>query len=765
VQRKARAGSRPPVAPRSGTGGSSLPLAEARLAAPRVRAGAVARPRILEALRAGEDAALTLVAAPPGYGKTTALSAWSAAVHAAVVWVTLDTGDNDPVRLWTYIATGVDRVRNGLGRRTLQRLSVAGTPIEAAVDELLNALAIFGEQTVIVLDDLHAITDAESLASIEYALTHLPPSTRLIATTRSDPALGLPALRARGALAEVRAADLAFTASEAHELLVDRGHIELGMAEIETLYRRTEGWPAALVLAGIWLRTLDDPRAAVAEFGGHNRFVAEYLSQVALGALDDDVRGFLLRASVLGRFTPELCDDVLGRSDSASVLAELEQSNLFVLRLERGWFRIHSLFAEYARSQLTSRDPGSEAEINWRALRWYRARGLVVEALDLAFAAAEYEVAAELLVEQVRPLFRSGRLHTLHRFVRALPDHLVYEHLELAVDGAVITTMIGGGTLERRRYLRVVDRARTDAPERVSPYVDAMAAMLHALTLEGGVQQAVREGRRAISIAWTEADEVSVSSAAAYAHALYFAGDFDESWAAAMEAVEHLEAERRAPGHALARVILALAAIERGQPEAARIHAEKARSIVGDIGSSRSWLGAQAAAGIGSVNAAEGDLARAEQDFAYAERFFRDEVATVQHTWLLLMLARVRGRRGRLDAAESAMRSARGALGELGDSGRLPALAAEIESELGEAKARANGGELMSSPSDAELAVLRLLVTDLSVREIGAELFLSPNTVRSHTRALYRKLGVRSRADAVARATTLGLLAEAESPV
>jgi LuxR family transcriptional regulator, maltose regulon positive regulatory protein len=510
-------------------------------------------------------------------------------------------------------------------------------------------------------------------------------------------------------------------------------------------------------------RRLERPRAAVAEFGGDNRFVADYLSQVALGALDDDVRGFLIRASVLGRFTTELCDDVLGRSDSASLLAELEHSNLFVLRLERGWLRVHSLFAEYARSLLTSVDPGAEAEIQRSAIRWYRDRGLVVDALDLAFAAAEYEVGAELLAEHLLPLFRSGRLHTLLRSVRALPDHLVHEHPELAVAAAVTTTMIGGGTLERRRYLRVVERARADRPERVSPFVDAQVAMLHALAIEGGVQPAVREGRRAVSVARSAADEALVSSGAAYAHALYFAGEFDDSWAAAMEAVEHPEAERRAPAHALARVILALAAIDRGQLEAARIHAQKARAIVGNIGTSRSWLGAQAAAGIGSVYAAEGDLGRAEQEFAYAERFFADEVATVQHTWLLLMLARVRCRRGRLDAAESAMRTARGALRELGDSGRLPSIAAEIEGELEQAKARADSGELMAPPSDAELAVLRLLVTDLSVREIGAELFLSPNTVRSHTRALYRKLGVQSRADAVARATALGLLAEAES--
>jgi LuxR family maltose regulon positive regulatory protein len=229
-----------------------------------------------------------------------------------------------------------------------------------------------------------------------------------------------------------------------------------------------------------------------------------------------------------------------------------------------------------------------------------------------------------------------------------------------------------------------------------------------------------------------------------------------------MQAVEHPDIQQRAAGHAMARIALALVALDRGRLDAARLHAETAKSLLGDIGSSRTWLGAKAAAALGSVNSAEGNLVQAEHELAHAERLFRDEVATVQHTWALLLLARVRSRRGRLDAAESELESASAAIRELGEGGRLRALADEVEAEIVEAVTRAGSGEMLEPPSAAELTVLRLLATDLTAREIAAQLYLSANTVRSHTRALYRKLGVRTRADAVARAANLGLL-EAES--
>jgi LuxR family maltose regulon positive regulatory protein len=667
--------------------------------------------------------------------------------------------------LWRYVATAVDRVRPGLRRGALRRLGVAGSPIEVALDELMNGAAALGSELVVVLEDLHAVTSEECLSSIDYALAQLPPNAHVVLLARVDPALRLAGLRAAGALAEVRAADLAFTPAEAHELLVVLGQLELGAEEIDVLVERTERWPAALVLAWLWLRTVEDPARAVRAFRGDHRFVADYLSNEVLAALDEDARAFLTGAAVLGEFTAELCDGVLDCTDSAARLAELEQSNLFVARLERGgWFRIHSLFAEYARAQLASLEPGAPTWIHRRAAEWLRSRGLPVQAAEHAAAAGEHELVAQLLVEYHLPLIRSGAGPTLLRWVRTLPEDRIVEHPQLAVAAATATMLVGGRTLEQRRLLALADRARDGRPGQVDAYVETVARLVRALTIDGGAGQAVLDRRRAVALAEGDAREILAGALAAYARALFFAGELDEASAVAMRALEHPAIERNVPSLVVARSTLALVAIERGRLAFARGHAEEAKAAVGRIGTGRSWLGANASVALGSVLAAEGSLVEAEQGLASAERFFADEVATVHHTWLLVLHARVRLRRGRLADAEATLHSAREALGELVDSGPVPALADDVQRELESARARASRGEMLEPPSEAELAVLRLLASDLSTREIGDRLFLSANTIRSHKRALYHKLGAHSRTDAIARATALGLLEQTQSP-
>jgi LuxR family maltose regulon positive regulatory protein len=743
-----------------------LPLAEAKLSAPRARRGIVERQRLQRALDAAGDATLTLVAAPPGYGKTTAVRSWSAGRDGAFAWVTVDAGDNDPTRFWRYVASAVDRVRPGLGRRALRRLNDPGSGVTNPIDELMNGIAAFEEEFVVVLDDMQHVTHLDCLEPLDYALEHLPANARVILLTRVDPALSLARLRARGDLVELRAEQLAFTTDEAHELLVTRGGLDLSAEDVELLRERTEGWPAALFLAAYWLRRVDDPHAAAQEFGGNHRFVADYLSRELIAALDDDTRWFLLRASVLGRLTADLCDSVLDREDSLAVLSGLERANLFVTRLEHGgWFRVHPVFAEFARFQLDALDPAAAQDIHRRAARWLWAGGLLVEATEHAAAAGDHEVVSALLLDHHLRLIRTGSARTLLRWVQTLPDEELLNHPELAVGGATAALLVGQATLPRRRLLAVARRAAVERPERVSPYAHCVEAMVRAASLDDGVAEAVIEGCRAIAIAESDADEALVAALAAHARALYLAGDLDDAWASALRAVEHPDAERRPPGHAVARATLALVGAERGWLASARTHADKARAIIGGAASSRSWLGATATSALGAVLTAEGSFAEAERELAHAEHLFRDEVATIDHAWVLAMLGGVRARRGHIEAAHTALRSAREAIAELTDSGRLPSLVASAELELCVMTDHAASGELLEAPSEAELAVLRLLASDRSAREIGQELFLSANTVRSHTRSIYRKLGVHSRADAVARASALDLLTGAQSPM
>jgi LuxR family maltose regulon positive regulatory protein len=303
--------------------------------------------------------------------------------------------------------------------------------------------------------------------------------------------------------------------------------------------------------------------------------------------------------------------------------------------------------------------------------------------------------------------------------------------------------------------------------ERVDPYVETGERLVRAVTIDRGVGRAVLDGRRAVQLAEIDANanQILTGALAAYARALFFAGELDEAAAAAERALEDPAIARAVPSLVVARATLALVAVERRRLASARGHAEEAKAAVGRIGTSRSWLGANASAALGSLLAAEGSLVEAEHELAAAERFFADEVATLHHTWLLVLLARVRVRRGRLDEAEATLRSAQEAIGELSDSGPVAELSDDVKRELDAASGRASGGELLDPPSDAELAVLTLLATDLSTREIAERLFLSQNTIRSHTRALYRKLAVHTRADAIARATTLGLLEQTRPPM
>ena len=741
------------------------PLAEAKLAAPRQRRGMVRRPRLEQAFEAGAEAALTLVAAPAGYGKTTAVRAWAEHCGSELAWVTLDAGDNEASRLWIYVATAVDRIRNGLGRRAINRLHASATMVDVAVDEVMNGIAEFGQPVTLVLDDLQTVRDSECLASLRYAIERLPSTARLVVITRADPALELGRLRGRGALSEVRARELAFTAGEARELLVDRGELDLDDDQIEVLLKRTEGWPAALYLAALWLRSVEDRDRAVHEFGGGHRHVAEYLSHEVLASLDAGRRSFLLRAAVLGSFTAELCDAALDRSDSAAVLAELEESGMFVLSLERReWFRVHALFAEFATAQLGAVEPTVPQTIHRRAAEWLRGRGLVVEAVQHAAAAGDFEVVAELLGEYHLALIRNGRSGTLVRWAQAIPDESLIDHPGAAVGAATAALLVGRMTRERRRFLRLADRARAEHPQRFGAYEDCVTAMVRAAGLDDGVSEAVVEGYRAVELAQRGADETLVAALAALARALYFAGDLDGARSAASRAVDHPDVARRAPGVAAAHAVLALVAADRGHLATARDHAETARAIVGRITSSRSWLGSAVTEAIGSVLAAEGDLVGAEREFSHAERFLEDEVATVPHACLLIRLADVRCRRGRLDEAGETLGRAREKLAELRDSGAVPVFADQVAIELEKARRNASADEILELPSEAEIAVLLWLATDLTVREIGTQLFLSPNTVRSHVRSIYRKLRVGSREDAVARAEGIGLLSGMQSP-
>lgn len=740
------------------------PLIETKVLPPRGRPQLVPRPRLLRTLDELSSTALTLVDAPVGFGKTVLVQAWVAQSSEAVAWVSIDSADDDPVRLWTYIATAVDRVRPGLGRGALAKLRRrTANAAEATIDELMNGVAAFGEPLTIVLDDLHALGSDGSLSSLEHALERLPASARIIATTRSDPPIALGRLRAGGGLGEVRARDLAFTLDEARTLIVDHERIPLRDEELEMLLDRTEGWPAGLYLAALWLRSLDDPNAGARNFHGDHRHVADYLTGEVLDTLDPVTRDFLLRTSVLGRFNGALCDAALDREGSAQLISDLERSNLFLIALDPHgeWFRYHHLFGKLLQLELALVAPSVGAEIRRRAGDWCRDRGLIEEALEHAGAAGDDALVAMLLVDDHLELLRSGRQSTLLRWISRLPTTRILEHAVLAPVAALAVADIGGDAEERRRFIMLAERARAEYPDDWTPYAEVSLALARAVTVEGDLAEALAVARRTAVLARRE-DEVAVGALAILALLLFLSGDYVEASRVAQEAADRPEAPARPHGYVHSLATLSMVDAEMGRQSDAESKARKAVGAAINAGIAETISGGLAHVALARALAMVSRFKEAEREAVLGERLRRQTEPELSHVYALLVLAEIRARRGQLFRAATDLANAKDALEKFPEPGSLRDLAARVERTIKDARASA---ELLEElPSAAELSVLQLLASDLSQREIGSTLYLSVNTVKTHTRALYRKLGATSRAGAVSRATALGLLDEAESP-
>jgi ATP/maltotriose-dependent transcriptional regulator MalT len=739
---------------------SGLQLSEAKLMLPRVQPGTLRRERLFRSLDRGRAAALTLVDAPVGYGKTTLIRSWCAEQPAPVAWLTLDDADADPARLWTYLATAVDRVAEGVGRPVLRRLAVPGAPIEPAVDQLLNGLHAYARPLAIVLDDLHLLGNEPSFRSIGHALERLPENVRVLASTRSDPPIRLARLRARAGLSEIRTHELAFTVEEARELLVRREGIDLTDEYVELLVERTEGWPAGLYLAALWLRDLPDPREGVRAFAGSHRAVADYLAGEVLESLAPDTKDFLLCTSVLGRFTPELCDAVLDRQDSAAMLEQLKRSNVFIVALDGHgeWYRYHHLFGELLRLELADGRLAEPAALHRRAAEWYWGQGFIEEALEHAAAAGDDALVADVLADDQVELFQSGRVALFLMWIRRLPPEMLVEHPSLPAFGVLAGGQLGRPAVELRQLLSVAERAREQRPASWAPLYEAIVEVTRVVFLETGAAAAIEHARRAVTAAQADGTNTfTVAALASLSNALFFAGDLTQARTFALEAVERAEAPERPGGYVAALALLAAIDAEQRRTTSATAWARQAIAYAQQTGQADLWPVALAHLALASALARTGRLAEAEREAARGERLRRAPQPTIAHAHALLVLAEVRAARSLPARAASALARARAAISELPDPGRLPSLADRVQQMLDIAPAEVHEG-LIEEPSEGELAVLRYLATDLSLREIGSQLYVSLNTIKTHTRELYRKLGVHSRAEAVARAATLGLL-------
>ena len=413
--------------PDQAAAGEGDELLATKLSLPHTRPDRLARSRLVQRLDEGMARQLILVCTPAGFGKTTLLAEWAASARWPVAWLSLDPQDNDPARFWRYVVAALDRVAGGLGDRVLPLLTAPTVLFsQGVVTALINQLQALPEEMALVLDDYH-VESGSIHDDVAFLLGHLPPQLHVVISSRIDPPLPLARLRARGQLAELRAADLRFTPQESAALLREVWGLDLAAEAVAALETRTEGWAVGLQLAALSLRERPDPDAFLEAFAGTHRYVLDYLSEEVLERQPDRVRSFLLQTSILERLCGPLCDAVTAGADGQELLEELERANLFLIPLdaERRWWRFHQLFGDLLRARLQGAEAGRVPELHRRAAAWCQQHGLIDETIRHALASGDSAWAARLVEQHANETLRRGENVSLGRWLSVLPDEVV----------------------------------------------------------------------------------------------------------------------------------------------------------------------------------------------------------------------------------------------------------------------------------------------------------------------------------------------------
>ncbi|MEZ4711263.1 MAG: LuxR C-terminal-related transcriptional regulator [Caldilineaceae bacterium] len=435
------------------------PILATKLYAAPPRPNLVERPRLFERLNAGLHCKLTLISAPAGFGKTTLISAWIADKKHVAAWLALDKGDSDPARFLAYLVAALQTISTEIGEEIVDLLDAPQLPpLELLLTALLNELATIATSFILVLDDYHVLDSPAINEALAFLLDHLPPQMQVVITTREDPNLPLARYRARGQLSELRAIDLRFTPDEAAQLLNRAMGLTLSAEEIAALETRTEGWITGLQLAALALQGLatqgrTDVAGFIKSFTGSHHFILDYLLEEVLQQQPDHVRRFLLQTAILDRLSGPLCDAVTGQENGAddgkAMLTTLARDNLFVVPLDdrRQWYRYHHLFADVLQARLQEEQSTQIATLHRRASDWYEQHDMRNDAIRHAFAAKDFEQAANLVELAWPGMHRSTfRSPNLVAWLEAIPDELIHARPVLTIGYA--WELLNGGEFE-----------------------------------------------------------------------------------------------------------------------------------------------------------------------------------------------------------------------------------------------------------------------------------------------------------------------------
>lgn len=701
-----------------------------KLDPPAARPHIVERQRLLERLQPGPGVKLVVVAAPAGSGKTSLLGMWQRieAKTRPVAWLTLEREDNDPAVFWSHALEALREASAGLAEvRPSERIDPEQIA-DVLLPRLVNELSELGD-VVFILDDFDRISSGAARDTIAWLVEHAPPTFHLVLASRNEPGLPLGLLRARGQLLEVRADDLRFSADEAEELLNEQLELDLERADIELLVERTEGWAAGLYLAALSLVGVEDRSAFAREFGGANRHVIDFLVDEVLDAHSPELRTLMLRSSILDRLSGPLCDAVLEQAGSREQLVELSRSNLFLVPLDEKneWFRFHRLFAQLLRVELEHREPELAPALHRRAYAWYRDHDRPERAIEHALEAGALAEATELISTTWERLAFAGRKTTVADWLERFPQEVVRESPRLLL----------------------VEAGLSGEPAESAP-LDGGLDTIRAAFQWGDVSSGYESALRATEL---HGPGSPFRAALCWSLALgcYNRGDpaTADLWFA--EAAEVGQRDRRWLIAASALAYRSLIAGESGDPAEQSRLAGQARAVAQEYDVDR--VKGEVDIAFGVSLAADGRPDAALPVLAGGVTVLRKFGSPLDLANGLISQARFLRALGRHADAASAIEEAEQAIDSCRDPGILPERLRALRPP-----SRPQGQNGTVELTERERAVLRMLTGPLTEREIGRELYLSHNTIHSHTRSIFRKLGVTSRRAALKQARSLGIL-------
>lgn len=531
----------------------SSPILITKLFVPTTRPELVPRPRLIEQLDGGLHRKLTLISAPAGYGKTTVVTEWLDSLRGdskqedstktRVAWLSLDEGDNDLTRFLTYFVAALNHM-DGLGSLGEGSLIMLQTPqpppAEAILTPIINEIAGlsgagFPDKIILVLDDYHLIDSQPVNEALRFLIENLPPRMHIAITSRDDPLLPLPRLRARGELTELRATDLRFSSTEAAEFLNQVMGLNLSKDDITSLDTRTEGWIAGLQLAALSLQGNADTSKLIQSFTGSNRLVLDYLIEEVLDQQPEEIKNFLLQTAILGRLNGSLCNAITGQNSGQKNLESLDSANLFIIPLdnERQWYRYHHLFSDLLRQQLyqgsassTRDERGDVAELHIRASKWYEDNRLEIEAFHHAAAANDFERAARLVEGDGMPLHYRGATASVLNWLTSLSTTLLDTQPSLWVTYASVLMFTGQPGVEEKLLSAEAALQGTEFNDKTQDLVGQIAANRAMLAVpQYQVKTIIEQSRRALELLHPDNLPVRTASTWALGYAYQLQGD------------------------------------------------------------------------------------------------------------------------------------------------------------------------------------------------------------------------------------------------